>query len=106
MSWPVMHKIKNPKDLLHINKSSKIRWRDIKDFQFEDDDILHIGYDEGFVSENESWDAHYFAIVTREIEETDEEFKNRMDLNKMQQEIMRKKRYETYLKYKEEFEPK
>jgi hypothetical protein len=102
--WPVMNKIKKDRDVLHLQKNEKIKWKDIKHFQFEDDDVIHIGWDEGYVSENESWDSHYFAIITRKIEETDEEFEERMELNRMQQEIMRKKRYENYLKLKEEFE--
>jgi hypothetical protein len=97
-------KIKKDRDLLHLHRDEPIKWKDIKHFQFEDDDVIHIGFDEGYVSENESWDAHYFAIITRKIEETDKEFEERMEMSKMLQENLRKKRYETYLRLKAEFE--
>lgn len=97
-------KIYKDKQVLYITKDTKIRWKDIKDFQFEDDDIIQIAYDEGHVSENNSWDAHFFAVVTRPTLETDEEHARRMKDVRQESERMKKMRYQSYLKLKAEFE--
>jgi hypothetical protein len=97
-------KILVDKNVLHLTKNTKIRWKDLKDFQFQDDDIIEISYDEGYVSENNSWDAHFYAIVTRPTLETNEEHQRRLKRQEQQKDEMRKRRYESYLKLKEEFE--
>lgn len=68
------------------------------------DDKIVVRYDEGHYSENDSWDAQTDVIVLREREETKEEEVSR--LAKIEKEIERqcKKRYESYLRLKEEFE--
>jgi hypothetical protein len=91
-------------EILHLQKNTKIVWKDIKHIDFQDSDELVIGYDEGYVSENNSWDAHYYATVTRKREETDEEYNKRIERGKRDNEEMRKRRYENYLKLKKEFE--
>ena len=90
----------------YIQKNTKIEWADIKHIDFQDSDVLHIGYDEGHVSENNSWDPHYYAEVIRKREETDEEYEERILSNKRHMEDLKKRRYENYLKLKEEFEGK
>ncbi len=97
-------KIYKDKDVFYLDKDEKIRWKDIKHFQFEDDDIIQIAYDEGHVSENNSWDSHFFAVVTRPTLETDEEYTRRMEDIRQESERMKKMRYQSYLKLKAEFE--
>ena len=99
-----MNKIKNPKDVLYLTDRKPTTWKDIKDFQFEDDDIIKIGWEEPFYTENNSNDGYYYAIVTRMVEETDDEYHKRMANNAKINEDMKKKRYETYLNLKKEFE--
>jgi hypothetical protein len=100
-----LEKIHKDKDVFHLTKDEKIRWKDIKHFQFEDDDIIQIAYDEGYVSENNSWDSHFFAVVTRPTLETDEEHARRMEDVRKENERLKKMRYQSYLKLKAEFEP-
>jgi len=87
------------------NEKSRFTWKEIKDFQFEDEDVVQIGYDEGYCSENNSWDPYYYFSVTRKVIETDEQFTKRIEHNKWLIEDRRKQRYENYLKMKKEFEP-
>lgn len=97
-------KIKFQLEYRYFNNEPK--WKDIKDIQFQDSDIIFIGYDEGLVSENESYDAHWFCSVERFRDETDEEMRKRIHEAEKFTERMKKKRYENYLKLKEEFENK
>ena len=100
-----LQKIFIRKEIYHKQSNYPFTWKDIKDFQFEDDDELDIGYDEGFYSENNSWDPHYYVIIYRDIIETDEQFERRINQAKEAKERNRKDRYERYLKLKAEFEP-
>jgi len=100
-----MNKIKKQAELLRLtNNKNPITWKDIKNFQFEDDDVIHIGWEEPYYSENNSSDGYYYARVTRMVEETDYEYHQRIAQNVKINEDMKKKRYETYLKLKKEFE--
>jgi hypothetical protein len=73
-----MSKIKIKKEVLDIQSDEYITWKDIKDFQFEDDDIVSIGWEEPYYSENNSWDGFHYCRVERMVEETDEEYEDRM----------------------------
>jgi len=99
-------KIKIATDIFHIQSDNPIEWKDIKHIEFQDSDHLTIGRDEGYYSENNSWDPHYYAIVTRMIEETDEEFNLRIKDNERDAKWAKNRRYDSYLKLKEEFENK
>ena len=68
------------------------------------DDVIIAGFDEGYYSENNSWDSHYYFEVRRDRLETDEEFKKRKESDKWHKKDLRKRRYENYLKLKKEFE--
>jgi len=70
----------------------------------QDNDIIEIIREEKYVSENNSYDAFSNLIVIREREETDEEYKERLERLEVQNEKARKLRYEYYLKLKAEFE--
>lgn len=72
---------------------AEVRYSDLpKDIQ--ENDIIEIVRDEGFRSENNSYDAYTELIVIREVEETDEEYMERL----------KTLRYENYLTLKAEFE--
>lgn len=92
------------KDIIHLHKDKPIKWKDIKDIHFEDEDEIKVAYDEGYYSENNSWDPHYYVTVTREILETDHEMAKRLTKESEQKQEMRNRRYEQYLKLKKEFE--
>jgi hypothetical protein len=99
-----MNKIKIRKYIKDIQIDNPITWKDIKDFQFEDDDIISIGYEEAFYSKNNSWDGFYYCRVERMVEETDEEYEDRMERKRNSESMLKKNRYEQYLKLKKEFE--
>jgi hypothetical protein len=81
----------------------EVRFSDLpKDIQ--SDDIINIQREESYYSENDSYEAYTKLIVIREREETDEEYENRKKTLDMMKEISKERRYEQYLKLKEEFE--
>ena len=80
-----------------------IKFSDLpKDIQ--DNDIIGIVRDEGYYSENNSYDAYTELVIIREREENDDEYNKRLvQTNKILEES-KKNRYESYLKLKKEFE--
>lgn len=74
-----------------------------KDIQ--ESDIIDIHREEGYYSEDNSYDDYTELVIVREREETDEEYQKRISDNELYKEELRKRRYETYLKLKSEFEP-
>jgi len=82
----------------------QIRFSDLpKDLQ--ENDIIDIRREDGFYSENESYDAYTELVVIREREETEREYKKRIQQETKLNEELKKRRYENYLKLKSEFEP-
>lgn len=77
-------------------------WRDIKHIEFEDNDMISINYSRG--EQSDYSDSGWCILVEREREENDEEYYKRITQNKDLEKRMKNKRYETYLKLKEEFE--
>jgi hypothetical protein len=73
------------------------RWKDLKHSEYQDDDLINIEYDDNY-------DGGWFISVERERLETDEEYNERMKRNERFLEDSKKRRYERYLKLKEEFE--
>ena len=67
-------------------------------------DAIAIEYDEGFYSENNSWEPFTKIHIYRNREETDTEFEERRDWWAKKNEESRKDRYEDYLRLKKEFE--
>lgn len=67
-------------------------------------DKIYINYDEGFYSEDNSWDAFTEVYVIRERPETADECEKRLEEARKYKEDMRERRYQNYLKLKEEFE--
>lgn len=99
-----MEKIKVQKMVFNKRQDKPFIWKDIKDFKFEDDDVIRVEYVESYYSENHSYDAHYNAEVIRMVEETDEQFKQRIEDKERDEKFYKKRRYESYLKLKKEFE--
>lgn len=92
------------KEIFHETKDTPFKWSDIKHIQFEDDDLLKIEFVEAHYSDNNSWDHHYSCTVIRKVLETDEQFQERVRRNELLKKELKERRYETYLKLKQEFE--
>jgi len=73
----------------------------VKDFIFEPDDYIEAGY--RYEDENCGSSGFYF-VVHRTRMETDDEFNTRIQRENNMRENLKKQRYETYLKLKNEFE--
>ena len=97
-------KKKIKEEIINLSFDKQPSWKDIKHLEFQDDDLIHIGHDEGYYSENNSWDPYFYVIVERFREETDEEYQERIKVNENTREMLKKNRYQQYLKLKEEFE--
>jgi len=99
-----MEKIKIEKTIFRDQKNEPFTWVDIKNIQFEDDDVIQLSWVEPYYSENNSWDGHWSAAVTRMVEETDEQFQKRLKEKERDAKWAKERRYESYLKLKKEFE--
>ncbi len=77
-----------------------IQWKNLKEFSFEDEDMIFVEY----VDDDPDVDDYFVVIVERLVEETDEEYLERIKNEQFDQEMLKNKRYQTYLKLKEEFE--
>lgn len=99
------HKIKVEKQIFYNQKDQPFKWKDIKNLELEDYDVLNFHCEEGYYSENNSYDGHFNGEIIRMVEETDEQFKKRQKEIEQERERMKKMRYENYLKLKAEFEP-
>lgn len=91
------------KEVLFLQSDNRIPYKNYKD-KLEDDDFVVSAYDEGYYSENNSWDPFYFVKVLRSRLETDEEYEKRLEEGKKMKIELKNRRRETYLKLKEEFE--
>ena len=98
-----MEKIKVQKTVFDKRQDKPFIWKDIKDFKFEDDDVIRIEYVESYYSENDSYGAHYMADVIRMVEETDEQLQKRIEYNEREDKRAKERRYQSYLRLKEEF---
>ena len=67
-------------------------------------DTILSGLDEGYYSENESWDPRWEFTIRRERLETDDEFQKRVESDKQQEVWNTERRYKSYLKLKKEFD--
>jgi len=82
------------KDIFWLRKETEIRWKDIKHIEFQDDDIIRCYDDE---------DDSFYANVLRKELETDEQFEVRKKQIEVMKELSKERRYQQYLKLKEEF---
>lgn len=69
------------------------------------DDIIDIGREGKYVSENYSFEPYTELVVYRMVEETDEEYQRRMEIAEWEAKRMKEQRYKNYLSLKKEFEP-
>jgi hypothetical protein len=95
------NKITKEKQIFRGYNNSPMKWSDIKNLQLEDDDIIHSGWVD---DENFDYHGYWNNQITRMVEETDEQFEKRIASNKRSEEEMKKRRYESYLRLKKEFE--
>lgn len=86
------------KEIYYQVKDNPFTWGEIKEHShlFEDKDIVYAAVDEN--------DHDYFLQVTREVEETDEEFNSRIKRVKESEKRMKERRYEKFIELKAEFE--
>ena len=84
------------KQLLWMKKDTPITWKDIKHIEFQDDDIIQC-FEDNYIG---SW----FASIVRQQLETDEEFEERKRVLETIRETSMERRYQKYLKLKEEFD--
>lgn len=74
-------------------------------FDIQPDDIIEFEYDpEGYYSENESWEPYSKITIYREEEETEQERNLRLEQVRLESEQLKQRRYESYLKLKQEFD--
>ena len=99
-----MEKINVKKTVFDKRKDKPFTWKDIKDFKFEDDDVIRVEYVEPFYSENNSHDGYYNAEFIRMVEETDEQLQKRIEYNEREDKWVKERRYLSYLRLKKEFE--
>ena len=79
-------------------------WKELKDVELQDDDLVTISYEEAYHSENNSYDGYWFIDVQRQRQETDAEYQERIESNERHKKRLEEQRYQQYLKLKEEFE--
>jgi hypothetical protein len=96
-----LKKIKKEKQIFRGYNNAPMKWADIKNLQLEDDDVIHSGWVD---DDNFDYHGYWNNVITRMVEETDEEFEKRIARNKRSAEEMKQRRYESYLRLKQEFE--
>jgi hypothetical protein len=94
-------KIKKEKQIFRGHNDSPMLWSHIKHLQLEDDDVIR---SEWVDDDNFDYHGYWHNEITRMVEETDEQFEKRIASNKRSNEEMKKRRYESYLRLKKEFE--
>lgn len=72
--------------------------------EIQENDIIVVIYDEGHFSENNSWDPYTRLEIHRYRDETEAERVERESESEKMKEELKRRRYETYLKLKDEFE--
>jgi hypothetical protein len=93
------------KTVFNLQSRKPILWKQVKDFKFEDDDYVRMGYVEPWENgPDNSGGDHYEVEVLREVMETDEEFNKRIRDEERDKKWAKERRYESYLKLKKEFE--
>ncbi len=82
-------------EIFWMSNDNHIRWKDIKHIDFQDEDIIQCSDDEN--------DDHFYVSVLRYELETDEQFEVRKKQIEVMKELSKERRYQQYLKLKEEF---
>jgi hypothetical protein len=88
------------KEVFWEKRDNQPIWKDIKHIEFQDDDKIVIAYENYDDSNSDGW----IISVERWVEETDEEFEERLIDIEEEKKRMKNMRYKSYLKLKAEFE--
>lgn len=104
-NWFSKEKIEIETTIFSNQSNEPFTWKDIKHIEFQDDDVVKVGYSEPYYTDNNSSDGYFYVEVTRMVLETDEEFNERIKENELMKAENKKRRYENFLKMKAEFEP-
>ena len=89
--------------IYQAQKETPFKWRDINHIEFEDEDVIRFDYVEDYYTDYDSYPAYYSGMVIRKVEETDEQYKSRQE-RIARNEDAKERRYQEYLRLKEEFE--
>jgi len=90
--------------------SNQYTWAEVKkllkeeNISLQDDDVLEIGFEEGWNEGDTARDDMYFVSVKRQREESDAEFEKRKIKTEELRSQTKKRRLELYLELKKEFE--
>ena len=85
--------------------NNPILWKDWKHIKLEDNDDIRCGYIDPYTSsDNDSGGDYYTLKITRKRLETEEEAIASTHREEINKKMMKSRRYETYLRLKEEFE--
>jgi hypothetical protein len=93
------NKIKRGTHIYWHQLNTQLKWGDIKHLQLEDNDLIYSAWEE-----NEDNNGNWEAVITRMVEETDEQFQKRMKDVELKNKWAKEQRYSSYLKLKDEFE--
>jgi hypothetical protein len=88
-----------------IDYKKPISFKDIT-IELQPDDIITQQYIEADSMGDESWDGHWQLEVMRDRPENDKEYQERMENLEFYKQDSKKRRYESYLRLKKEFEDK
>ena len=81
------------------------RFENLLEYNPQPDDIIEMGFQEGWDHGDSMCENSEILEIYRDRLETDEEFEERKRMAEIQDKWGKKRRYEQYLKLKEEFEP-
>lgn len=94
-------KIQVEKQIFHGYNNAPMKWSDIKNLELEDDDVIYSGC---FYDDNLDYHGFWHNQITRMVEETDEQFENRITEMKQDDIWAKERRRQSYLRLKEEFQ--
>jgi hypothetical protein len=94
-------KIKRETQIYWHGKNSQLKWSDIKHLELEDDDLITSSWVEDHEAE---YGGYWHGEITRMVEETDMQFRKRIEDNERDAKWARERRYESYLRLKKEFD--
>jgi DNA-binding transcriptional MerR regulator len=93
----------------HFSKDMGYTWKEIKEIlqkdniTLQDEDVIKVGFTEGWEEGSSARDPMYDFEVIRQIEETDEQLAKRMLAEKKRKEELIERRYQQYLELHKEF---
>lgn len=85
-------------------RTSSFKWKDIKDFKFEDGDEITASYEDDYYDDGCHYDSYHWIRVVRFREENDSEYELRQKRIQESRKELKEQRYKNYLRLKKEFE--